>query len=135
MLRSKSKMKSVAFVLASFTLSGLATPALAENRSGARVDKILVGRLGKQIIVKLTGGITSGNAFACSPHPSGYNYSVTPEFPSDEVDIAELAVGASGMLSLLLTAKTTGQTVSVVSNQVCDPSHPSTETIAYIILD
>lgn len=85
-----------------------------------KVQKLLVGRLGNQVLVKINGSV---DPVSCRSRTEWHYFLTLGEAGSKEIYAA------------LLTAKTTKQNVRVVSRGKCDSTGQGLELISYVILE
>lgn len=111
------KLKCLAVALASL----LSTVSAYAGGATGTVGQVMVGRLGNQVFIELHAAQYS--AWPCSTiHPSGFRYAFL--LGSDK---------AKAMLSIILSAQTTGQQLQVVGSGNCSVD-ASLEDVDYVVL-
>ncbi len=83
------------------------------------ISSLLVGRLGYQVMVNISGSV---DPVECRTRTDWQYY----------LDLT--TPGAKEMLATLLTAKSTGQKIYVVSTGTCDSTGQGAEVISYLML-
>jgi len=94
-------------------------PLIATAHGSGTVSNLLVGRLGYQVMVKINGSV---GPVSCRTQ-NDWHYYLDMTTP-----------GANYILSALLTAKTSGQNIYIVSQGTCDSTGQGIELISYVML-
>jgi hypothetical protein len=111
-------MKILVIISLILTCLGMSSTVTA-NGIGT-VTALLVGRLGNQVFVKISGSVDS---VRCRTR-TDWHYFLDLTSP-----------GAKEIYSALLTAKATNQNVTIQSTGTCDSTGQNLEQVAYVILN